>query len=177
MNGSSNDRRELARGVYEQHSAFIRHLENQRLWFTLVYLFLFGGALAFIPEGLYPDADWLGIAFVAVVSLFGLLFVIDIQRSLKAHRDASDLILKRYDLAHYLPAYRRIKRPRLFGASRLIPFFFLICFCLSLYLLLYVVYFARWAGLAVALVILLVGVYFIYAAKFDELPSDEDESG
>jgi hypothetical protein len=82
MNGVGNDRRELARGVYEQHNESIRHLENQRLWFTLVYLFLYGGALAFIPEGLYPDADWLGIGFVAVVSLFGLLFVIDIQRSL-----------------------------------------------------------------------------------------------
>lgn len=174
MNGSGNDRRELARGVYEQHSAFIRHLENQRLWFTLVFLILFGGALAFISEGLFPEADWLGIGFVAVVSLFGLLLVIDIQRSMKAHRDAGDLILKRYDLAHYLPAYRRIGGQRLLGASRLIPIFFLVCFCLSLYLLLYVVYFAQWTGLVIAIVIFLVGVYFIYAAKFDELPSDED---
>lgn len=176
MNGSSNDRRELARGVYEQHNAIVRHLENQRLWFTLVYLFLFGGALAFIPEGRYPDADWLGIGFVAVVSLFGLLFVVDIQRSLKAHRDAADLILKRYDLAHYLPDYRRISRSRLFGVSRLIPVFFLFCFCLSLYLLLYVVYSARWLGIVIALAIFLVGMFFLYAAKFDELPISDDES-
>jgi hypothetical protein len=176
MNGVGNDRRELARGVYEQHNESIRHLENQRLWFTLVYLFLYGGALAFIPEGLYPDADWLGIGFVAVVSLFGLLFVIDIQRSLKAHRDAADLILKRYDLAHYLPAYRQGMRPRLFGASRLVPSFFLFCFCLSLYLLLYAVYLARWAGIVIALVIFLVGVFLIYSARFDELPASDDES-
>lgn len=175
MNGSGNDRRELARGVYEQHNAIVRHLENHRLWITLIYLLLFGGALTFIPEGLYPDADWLGIGFVAIVSLFGLLLVIDIQRSLKSHRDAADLILKRYDLAHYLPDYRRVNRSRLFGAARLIPVFFLFCFCLSLYLLLYVVYFARWFGIIIALAIFLVGVFFIYSAKFDELPSAEDE--
>ncbi len=175
MNGSSNDRRELARGVYEQHSAIIRHLENQRLWFTLVYLFLFGGALAFIPEDLYPDADWFGLGFAAIVSLFGLLFVIDLQRTLKAHRDAADLILKRYDLAHYLPIYRQGGRRRLLGTSQLIPVFFLFCFCVSLYLLLYAVYVAPWLGMVISIAILIIGVLYILAAKFDDLPSADEE--
>lgn len=73
---------------------------------------------------------------MTVVSLFGLLFVLDLQRALAAHRDAADLILRRYDLARYLPAYRQKPGRSPLSASGLVPLLFLVWLSVFIHLFL-----------------------------------------
>ncbi len=174
MDAIGNDRRGMVISIYEQHSAQIRHLEQQRLYFTAIYLVIWGAVLIFRHTWLSALTVWFGAAFMLLVSLFGFLFVLDLQRALTAHRDAADLVLRRYDLARYLPTYGQKEGRSLLSASGLVPLLFLVW--LSVFILLFLdILLPAWAAAVVTLVVLCGGIILVALMGSGKPASDDTD--
>ena len=175
MDGIGNDRRDLVRSIYEQHRAHIRHLENGRQWFTLVFAIIFVGALALLGNGMRDIDNWPLVAFLMISSLFGFFVSLSVQNVLKAYSEAADLIPGRHDLKHYLPKFKSNLCYRMLDISKLILIFFVLCFSCSLFVLLRMRFHEAWKSGWAPLVIFIVAVQFIILWKGKEpAPPDEE---
>jgi hypothetical protein len=174
MESVGNDRRDLVRGIYEQHCSHVKHAENQRLWFTIIYALLSAGCLVVMNGNLFYSAFWPIVGFLMILSLFGLIFCLGIQSALKAYTDAADLILTRYSLTHYLPRYRANSPHRLFGVSKLFPLFYLLLFAFFLFVLLQMGLCSIWKSIPLPLLVCVIGTVALFVSKFDE-PAEPDE--
>jgi hypothetical protein len=175
MEGSSNDRREFVRAIYEQHWQQIRQVQRERHWLVLILSVVFVAALVVLREDLTGIDSWPPVLFLMILALLGLFLSIKMQIVIKAHLSAIELILSRYTLKHYLPRYRPGVVRKTVRISRMIPKFFLFCFCFFLWMFLCIVTGNCWGSLWVAVVIYLVAAIIVYFTKFDEpLPIEED---
>ncbi len=174
MDGVGNDRRDLVRSIYEQHCAHIRHVENGRQWFTLVFAIIFVGALALLGDRMRDIDNWPLVGFLMIFSLFGFFVSLSTQNVLKAYSSAADLIPGRHDLKHYLPKFKTNLCYRMLDISKLILIFFVLCFSFSLFALLRMRFHEAWKSGWVPLVIFIVAVQFIILWKGKE-PAQPDE--
>jgi hypothetical protein len=175
MNAIGNDKRDLVKAIYEQHWLHMRHVENQRLWFTNIFAILCGGSFALMRGGLFNKANWLIVGFLMVLSLLGLFVCLRIQMSLNGHRGAAELILSRYGLAHYSFKHKRNIILKLFRLSILFPAFFLFCFNFFLFVLLQIGFHNVWKSAPVPVLLFVAGTVALYFSKYDEpAPSNED---
>ena len=168
MESVGNDRRDLVRGIYEQHCSHVRHAESQKLWFTITFALLTAGCLTVLRCELFAAANWPIVGFMMILSLFGLIFCLGIQSALKAYTDAADLILRRYSLAHYLPRYKTNSPHRLFGISKLFPLFYLLLFSFFLFVLLQMGRCSIWKSSPIPLLILVIGTFALLISRFDQ---------
>jgi len=157
-----NDRRELVRATYEQHAAHARHLERQRLSFTIVYLILMVAAV--ILWGIRPfwSSGWPIMSMLAVISLFGFIFCLEIQRTLKAYFASEALVLTRYSLDHYLPGGPKHMRLESAGLSILFPLLYLVGLVLSLFTLFRLLICGLWLSIVLAVIIAIIGIIVIW---------------
>lgn len=175
MNAIGNDKRDLVRAIYEQHWLHIRHVENQRLWFTSIFAILCGGSFALMRGGLFDKANWPIVGLLIVLSLLGLFVCLRIQMSFNAHKDAAELILSRYGLAHYSFKHKRNIILKLFRLSMLFPAFFFFCFNFFLFVLLQIGFHNIWKSAPVPVLLFVAGTVVLYFSKYDEpVLSDED---
>ncbi len=175
MESVGNDRRDLVRGIYEQHCSHVRHAESQRLWFTIIYALLSSGCLMVMNGSLFFTAFWPIIGFQMILSLFGLIFCLGIQSALKAYTDAADLILRRYSLAHYLPRYKENSPQRLFGVSKLFPLFYLLLFSFFLFVLLQMGLCSIWKSIPFPVLIFVIGTIVLLISRFDQPAQPEED--
>ncbi len=175
MNASGSDKIDLVRAIYEQHWLHMRHVENQRLWFTSIFAILCGGSLALMRGGLFDKANWPIIGFLVVLSLIGLFFCLRIQSVFNAHNSAAKLILTRYGLEHYLAKCPKAVAGKFFRLSLLFPTFFLFCFCFFLFVLLQIGFHNVWKSAPVPVLLFIAGTVTLYLSKYDKpVPLDED---
>ena len=174
MNATGSDKIDLVRAIYEQHWLHIRHVENQRLWFTNIFVILCGGSLIVMRGALFDKVNWPIIGFLMVLSLIGLFFCLRIQSVFNAHKDAAGLILRRYSLDHYLTRYRKTVARKFFRLSLLFPTFFLFCFNFFLLVLLQIGFHNIWKIAVVPVLLFIAGTVALYLSKYDE-PAQSDE--
>ena len=175
MNAIGNDKRDLVRAIYEQHWLHMRHVENQRLWFTNIFAILCGGSLIVMRGGLFDEANWPIIGFLMVLSLIGLFFCLRIQSVFNAHNSVAELILKRYGLEHYLAKYPKTVARKYFRLSLLFPTFFLLCFCFFLFVLLQIGFHNVWKSAVVPVLLFVAGTVALCLSKYDKpVQSNED---
>lgn len=175
MNATGNDKRDLVRAIYEQHWLHIRHVENQRLWFTNIFVILCGGSLIVMRGGLFDKANWPIVGFLMVLSLIGFVFCLRIQGVFNAHKDAAGLILRRYSLDHYLTRYRKTVARKYFRLSLLFLTFFLLFFCFFLFVLLQIGFHNVWKSAPVPVLLLVAGTVALCLSKYDKpVPLNED---
>lgn len=173
MSDMGHDRREVVRAVFEQQRIETRHLENQRLFFAIVYWLILTAIVVLRSDRLFEFTSWPIMTSLVILSLFGLVFSLDIQRSSRAHAASSNLIVHRYSLDHYLAGglsrYRRLSS----GTSKLFPAFYLPGLCFSLWVLLEILFGPGWLNILIPLIILALGLIMIL--KMDHtLPQLED---
>lgn len=157
MEAVSNDRRDLVRAIYEQHLMYVRQLEQQRLWLAGWFALLYVGVLAVMAGDVRSDYVRLVIGLTMILALVGLLLSVGFQQAVRSHQEAARLILERYSLDHYRGKGTLSQSAVLLDASRLIPVFFLLCLCSSLFLLLRFYVMRPWVIVAIPLGIFLVG--------------------
>jgi hypothetical protein len=175
MNTIGSDKIDLVKAIYEQHWLHIRHVENQRLWFTGIFAILCGGSFALMHGGLFDKANWPIVGFLVVLSLLGLFFCLRIQMSFNAHKSAAELVLSRYGLAHYSFKHTRNIMLKLFRLSILFPAFFLFCFCFFLFVLLQIGFHDVWKSIPVPVLLFIAGTVALYLSKYDKpVPLNED---
>lgn len=175
MNAIGNDKRDLVRAIYEQHWLHIRHVENQRLWFTNIFAILCGGSFALMRGGLFDKVNWPIVGFLMVLSLIGFVFCLRIQGVFNAHKSVAELILRRYGLKHYLAKYPKTVAGKFFRLSLLFPAFFLLCFCFFLFVLLQIGFHNVWKSALVPVLLFIAGTVTLYLSKYDKpVPLDED---
>ena len=175
MNAIGNDKRDLVRAIYEQHWLHIRHVENQRLWFTSIFAVLCGGSFALMRGGLFDKANWPIVGLLMVLSLIGFAFCLRIQGVFNAHKSVAELILRRYGLEHYLTEYPKTVAGKFFRLSLLFPTFFLLCFCFFLFVLLQIGFHNVWKSAPVPVLLFIAGTVTLYLSKYDKpVPLDED---
>ena len=175
MEGIGNDRRSLVRAIYEQHRAYIRHLEIQRLCFTMVFAVLFGGALVVMRYELFDDGNWPAVGFLALLSLIGWIYCLSVQRQLNAYERVADLVVARHDLKHYLPGYKNAMPGTSSGVSILFSTFFLLCLAFSLFALLQILTRSVWIGGAASFCTVIAGAVAIFGRSRPIMPVPEDD--
>jgi len=157
MEPVSNDRRDFVRAIYEQHLAHVRQLEQQRLWLAGWFALLYVGALMVMAGDVRSDYVRLVIGLTMILALVGLLLSAGFQRVVRIHQEAVRLILERYSLDHYRGKDALSQSAVMLDASRLVPVFFLLCFCSSLFLLLRFYFIRPWVIVAIPLALFLLG--------------------
>ena len=175
MEGIGNDRRSLVRAIYEQHRAHIRHLETQRLCFTLVFVALFGAALVVMRYELFDDGNWPAVGFLAFLSLIGWLYCLSVQRQLNAYEKVADTVVTRHDLKHYLARYKNSMPGMSSGISRLFSIFFLSCLAFSLFALFQIITRSAWIGAGASFCVIVAGVVVIFGRSLQTLPVPEED--
>jgi len=175
MNAIGNDKRDLVKAIYEQHWLHIRHVENQRLWFTNIFAILCGGSFALMHGGLFDEANWPIVGFLMVLSLFGFVFCLRIQDVFEAHKRVAGLILERYGLEHYLAKYPETVARKFFQLSLLFPAFFLFCFNFFLFVLLQIVFYDVWISTLIPVLIFVVSAVALYLSKYDKPVQREED--
>jgi hypothetical protein len=173
MSDMGHDRREVVRAVFEQHSTQTRHLENQRLFFAIVYWLTLTVVVVWRSDRLIEFTSWPVITLLALLSLFGLVFSLDIQKSSRAYAASAALIVHRYSLDHYLPGGLSQYRQLSSGTSKLFPASYLPGLSLSLWVLMDILFGPGWMSIVIPSIILALG--FIMILKMNHtLPQLED---
>jgi len=168
METVGNDRRDLVRAIYRQQCSHVRHAENQRLWFTLIYVILCTGSFIVMRGELFHQANWPVIAFLMLLSLFGLFFCLRAQTDIRVYTGVAELILSRYSLGHYLVKCGANKTNRLFTMSRLFPIFFLLLFSFFLFVIVQIIFQPGWRGWLGPLLIFVAGTVAVFCWECDE---------
>lgn len=116
-------RHELLKSIYEQHWLHARHLENERLWFTNIYVLITGGLLAYTFNSngahFWP---WPILLIVFILSLAGLFMSHSLGIPFYYHSRMADIIqIKEWHLPyHYF--YRKTGGKSGFDPSKFIRF-------------------------------------------------------
>lgn len=166
MNAMGNDRRELVRAVYEQHAAHARHLESQRLLYTLLYTILATAILAVWGIRPFWSSGWPLMVLLAVFSLFGFIFCLEIQRMLKTYFASVALILARYSLDHYLPGGPKQIRLESPGLDILFPAFYLAGLAISLYILFWKLFDMAWLSIILIVIVFIAGMIIVWRNRY-----------
>jgi hypothetical protein len=161
MEAAGTDRRDLVRAIYRQHCAHARSIENRRLWFFSVFVLLCAAVFTVLRGQLLDAASWPAVAFLASLSLFGLLLCLRMQSELDAHVAAAELILSRYSLKHYSSLAGTIAPQRLTWMPKMYPLFFLLVFCFLLFALLRMVFCGIWTSSVIPLVVFAAGAVIV----------------
>lgn len=110
-------RHEFLKGIYEQHWLHARHVENERLWFTNIFVVVVAGLHVVIftagdPQLSKQFAIYIGFLILAL-SLIGYFQCISWRAAFIEHTTLANKILKDSRLEDYTPyiskAYRKIK--------------------------------------------------------------------
>ncbi len=175
MEGLSDFRREFVRAIYEQHWQQIRSHQRERFWLVVIFSSVFASGLVVLRGELGQTANWPAVALFMVLALLGLFMSIKMQIAIKAHLSATELILSRYGLDHYLPRYRPSLTRRLVRISRMVSKFFLFCFCLFLGVLLFISSHNWQLSGFIVLILYVVLAFVVYFAKYDSPQPRERE--
>lgn len=105
------ERHELLKSVYEQHWLHARHVENERLWFTNIYILIIGALLAYTfgrgEAGLWP---WSILAIVLTISLIGFFMCYSLRIPFIYHTEMADTIqIKEWNLPYNYLKYKPSK--------------------------------------------------------------------
>lgn len=86
-------RHELLKSVYEQHWLHARHLENERLWLTNIYMLIVGALLAYTfgrgEAGFWP---WPILVIIFILSLIGFFMSHSLRIPFYYHSRMADII-------------------------------------------------------------------------------------
>ncbi len=87
------ERKEFLRSVYEQHWLHARHVEDERLWFTNIYLVAVGGLLAYTFEkGTAHSWPWQILILVFIFSILGFFMCHHLCIPFLYHSRMADII-------------------------------------------------------------------------------------
>lgn len=119
---NAKERRELLKSVYEQNWLHARHLENERLWFTNIYVVIVGGLLAYTfgTEGTH-FWPWPILLVIFILSLAGLFMCNSLRIPFYYHSRMADIIQKKEWRFPYHYFYRGKKDPKAKGRFRFDP--------------------------------------------------------
>lgn len=159
MEGVGNDRRDLVRAIFEQHSAQIRQWENQRLIVAVVAGIIFAGALILVPEFYAPAAIPIMI-MLELFAVFAFFHAVSLSRRIADQIVAAEVIIGRHSLTHYLPAYR-MRHPRIFSPGGVVTIFPLLLFSGGLAFLLEMILESLWLIIAIPCLALIGGIVFM----------------
>ncbi len=103
MEEEIKERNELLQSVYEQHWLHARHVENERLWFTNIYMVAVGGLLAYRFVGgdnvFWP---WPILVPVFILSMAGFFMCHSMGIPFCFHSRAADIIqIKEWHLPYH----------------------------------------------------------------------------
>jgi hypothetical protein len=142
------ERRELTKSVYEQHWLHARHVENERLWFTNIFVIIMGGMLSAIVlwEASLPRIFAIIPGLICVLSLIGYYFCISWRAGFLEHTTLAIKMLKGapelYNYAPYVKKndediYKIIKVGRI-SAHELFLYFYAVVASAALFLSVYI---------------------------------------
>ncbi|MBA7494327.1 hypothetical protein ES702_04902 [subsurface metagenome] len=99
----AKDRGELLKSVYEQNWLHARHVENERLWFTNIYVIAVGGLLAYTfgrsGSAFWP---WPILILVFIFSMAGFLMCHSMRIPFLFHSRIADIIqIKEWHLPYH----------------------------------------------------------------------------
>lgn len=101
-------RHELLKSVYEQHWLHARHLENERLWFTNIYILIVGALLAYTFEsGKAGFWSWPILIIIFVLSLAGFFMCHSLRIPSYYHSRMADIIQIKEWMLPYNYFYRK----------------------------------------------------------------------
>ncbi len=168
------DKRDFVRAIYEKHQDAVRSTERGRLLFLIVYVLLLGLLLTRHWDG-RPIEQYPVLILYGLYSLIGMFVLMKMQVVISSHRAASEYILRRYSLDHYLPVFPVNRYRRFLRLSRLYPTVFLLGFCGVLYRLLVLEGIVFSTAFLLAAIVFLPIFFVLYFSRFDHviLPKDE----
>jgi len=168
-------RQELLKSIYEQHWLHARHVENERLWFTNIFVLIVAGLLAFLgttDKQLLPlFALFIG-GFIFILSMLGYLLCLTWRAPFLEHTTLARKMLEDSLLEGYVPyttkAFKKLKGR--ITAHKLFLHFYALMAGGGLSLILYVglAWSYWWVSLIVALLISCVLWRWLFKKKEDE---------
>ncbi|MCK4387185.1 MAG: hypothetical protein KAW00_00300 [Dehalococcoidia bacterium] len=124
MEEKIKERNELLKSVYEQHWLHARHVENERLWFTNIYVVATGVLLAYTfgrnGSAFWP---WPILVPVFILSVAGFLMCHSMRIPFCFHSRAADIIqIKEWQLPYHY-CYSKAPEPPKSANSQLSKYF------------------------------------------------------
>lgn len=103
-------RHELLKSIYEQHRLDARHLENERLWFTNIYMLIVGALLAYtFGSGKAGFWSWPILSITFTLSLAGFFMCHSLRIPFYYYSRMADIIQTKEWMLPYNYFYREIK--------------------------------------------------------------------
>ena len=102
-------RHELLKSIYEQHWLHARHVENERLWFTNIYMIIVGALLAYTFDKQAQTSSWPWpiLLIVFILSMVGFLMCHSLRIPFVYHTVTADKIqLEEWGLPYNYITYK-----------------------------------------------------------------------
>ena len=167
--------------IYEQHWVHARHVENERLWFTNIFVVIMGALLAILgSDMLKNNANEHMVIVISsvglVLSLLGYFLVVSWRAPFVEHTTLAIRMLQEDgDLAKYAPYTSEHFAKLKFGwitAHELFLYFYALIFSISLFLLIRtaVVHWYWWGALLISMgtFAILAGFWKLYLSKRED---------
>ena len=105
-------RQELLKSIYEQHWLHARHVENERLWFTNIFVLIIAGLFAFLSkipaEGeTLPILHVSAVGFILLLALLGYVLCLAWRAPFVEHTTLAREMVEQYPELKDYAAYTR----------------------------------------------------------------------
>jgi len=161
-------RHEVLKSIYEQHWLHARHVENERLWFTNIYILIVGVLLAYtFGKSETSFWSWSILAIIFILSLAGFFMCHSLRIPFVYHTKMADAIqIKQWDLPYNYGWY---DPPKLIHFHAVFSWLYIVMSSFSVSFILHdLAYDWSWYRWWIALVAFLVcvGILYGYFYKF-----------
>jgi hypothetical protein len=94
---------ELIKSTYEQNWLHVRHVENERLWFTNTYVIILGALIVFSLRSDIPHFIKVStLSFLILMSFLGINFSLRVRKVVYEHHLRTKRIAEEYNLRKYI---------------------------------------------------------------------------
>ena len=139
------ERKELLKSIYEQHWLHVRHIENERLWLTNIFVIIMAGSLSLIViyEASLPRLFAVIPGLICVLSIIGYYFCVIWRAPFLEHTTLAIKMLKEVpELSKYAPyakgdIYKIVKMGKI-TAHELFLYFYAAIASVALFLSIYI---------------------------------------